>query len=268
MYQNVILPDSAYSNVSNASSFKTSASKISIRKLLMVLLISLAVISCVTINIYFPAAAAEKAAEKIVDEVLQSGDVVPGDAAPDGLEGEEINTNDAQSFHIYKPQFYQEQFYQEQIYQEQIYQEQIYQEQWSAGDYILSSVVDILIPSAHAGQANISIDSPKIRSIRNSMEKRQSKLEPFYKSGAAGFTNDGLIATVKLSGLSVKKQSTLKKLISAENKDRKALYREIARANGHPEWQKDIQKTFARTWINKISKGWMYQTPQGKWVKK
>lgn len=28
--------------------------------------------ACVTINIYFPAAAAEKAADKIIDEVLQS----------------------------------------------------------------------------------------------------------------------------------------------------------------------------------------------------
>lgn len=28
--------------------------------------------ACVTINVYFPAAAAEKAADKIIDEVLQS----------------------------------------------------------------------------------------------------------------------------------------------------------------------------------------------------
>jgi hypothetical protein len=31
----------------------------------------LALVSCVTINIYFPAAAAEKAADKIIDEVWQ-----------------------------------------------------------------------------------------------------------------------------------------------------------------------------------------------------
>jgi uncharacterized protein YdbL (DUF1318 family) len=233
MYQTASLPDSALAR----------HPRINIRKLLMVFLICLTVISCVTINIYFPAAAAEKAAEKIVDEVLQSGDAVPADNTPDSIEGMDINANDDQSIYSRKTA-------------------------WSATDYWLSSLVHVLIPAAHAGQANISIDSPKIRSIRNSMEKRQSKLKPYYKSGAAGFTNDGFIATVQLSGLSVKKQSTLKKLISAENKDRKALYSEIARANGHPEWQKDIQKTFAKTWINKISKGWMYQTPQGKWVKK
>ncbi|MDB5809166.1 MAG: hypothetical protein JWN94_1288 [Betaproteobacteria bacterium] len=35
---------------------------------------------CVTINIYFPAAAAEKAADKIIDEVWQLKN--PGQAAP------------------------------------------------------------------------------------------------------------------------------------------------------------------------------------------
>lgn len=35
--------------------------------------------ACVTINIYFPAAAAEKAADKIIDEVWQ---IKPGDQKP------------------------------------------------------------------------------------------------------------------------------------------------------------------------------------------
>lgn len=40
---------------------------------------------CVTINIYFPAAAAEKAADKIIDEVWQLKKPQEGDAAkPNG----------------------------------------------------------------------------------------------------------------------------------------------------------------------------------------
>lgn len=40
--------------------------------------------SCVTINIYFPAAAAEKAADKIIDEVwqLKRDGTTPRDAKP------------------------------------------------------------------------------------------------------------------------------------------------------------------------------------------
>lgn len=43
---------------------------------------ALALSACVTINIYFPAAAAEKAADKIIDEVwqLKQGEQKPADA--------------------------------------------------------------------------------------------------------------------------------------------------------------------------------------------
>jgi uncharacterized OsmC-like protein len=42
------------------------------KQYLSLLLLCAALGACVTINVYFPAAAAEKAADKIIDEVLQS----------------------------------------------------------------------------------------------------------------------------------------------------------------------------------------------------
>jgi len=42
------------------------------KNLIVVPLAALALSACVTINIYFPAAAAEKAADKIIDEVWQA----------------------------------------------------------------------------------------------------------------------------------------------------------------------------------------------------
>lgn len=39
--------------------------------------------ACVTINIYFPAAAAEKAADKIIDDVWQIKDGAQGQGQPD-----------------------------------------------------------------------------------------------------------------------------------------------------------------------------------------
>lgn len=204
-----------------------------IRRLFLALLISLSVISCVTINIYFPAAAAEKAAEKIVDEVLQSGE--------SEMKPQKDSGNNQSSSGVPK---------------------------LSPGTQMLLAVTNFIIPVAQAAQADINIETPAIRSIRNSMEKRQPKLRPYYQSGAVGFTNNGLIATVSNKGLSVKQKSTVKKLINAENKDRMKLYTEIAKANGHPQWKKDIQKTFSNTWIKKISSGWMYQSPSGQWLKK
>jgi hypothetical protein len=47
-----------------------------------VVLVPLALAACVTINIYFPAAAAEKAADKIIDEVWQLKKDGAGNPAP------------------------------------------------------------------------------------------------------------------------------------------------------------------------------------------
>ena len=43
---------------------------------------ALSLSACVTINIYFPAAAAEKAADKIIDEVWQLKDGAKAPASP------------------------------------------------------------------------------------------------------------------------------------------------------------------------------------------
>ena len=63
-----------------------------------------------------------------------------------------------------------------------------------------------------------------------------------------------------IKAVSLKDRNKLNGLIADENKDRQALYAEIARANGHPEWQAEIQATFARRWIDKAAKGWWYQS--------
>lgn len=45
--------------------------------------VAVATVGCVTINIYFPAAAAEKAADRIIDEVWQLRESAPpGGASP------------------------------------------------------------------------------------------------------------------------------------------------------------------------------------------
>ena len=48
-------------------------------------------------------------------------------------------------------------------------------------------------------------------------------------------------------------------LVADENRDRNALYAEIARANGRPEWEKEIRSTFARRWIANAPAGWQYR---------
>ena len=47
------------------------------KKAVITLFVGLSLSACVTINIYFPAAAAEKAADKIIDDVWRLQDAAP-----------------------------------------------------------------------------------------------------------------------------------------------------------------------------------------------
>ena len=100
------------------------------------------------------------------------------------------------------------------------------------------------------------------------MKQRFNQLKGFYDSGAVGFTQDALIGIRDLGSVPLKQRGQLKNLVDAENQDRNQLYKEIARANGHPEWEKDVRETFSKTWIANAAKGWWYQNSGGTWVRK
>ena len=53
-----------------------------------------------------------------------------------------------------------------------------------------------------------------------------------------------------------------------ENADRNSLYREIASANGNPEWEADIRSTFAQRWVANARAGWYYKSKAGDWTQK
>jgi uncharacterized protein len=125
-----------------------------------------------------------------------------------------------------------------------------------------------LIPLSGYTQANIEIDTPAIASLKQSMQQRHNQLEPYYARGAVGLTRDGLIAMHDANALPLAARQPVNALIAAENQDRNALYREIARANSHPEWEGDIRSTFGQRWIQLARPGWWYQNASGSWVRK
>lgn len=199
------------------------------------MVISLA--ACVTINIYFPAAAAEEAARTIVRDVL----------------GEEANPPEQQqSPSETKPGD----------------DRSSYDGSSSKLTFAAEALLNFIVPVAHADQPNIDITSPSISKLRAAMSQRQSGLTAHYRSGALGFTNSGLVSERDLKAVPLRDRNKVKKLVADENGDRKALYAEIARANGHPEWEKSIRDIFARVWVEEAPKGYWYQNSKGAWVKK
>lgn len=115
--------------------------------------------------------------------------------------------------------------------------------------------------------ADLEINTPAISNIKNSMQSRHAQLSGFYASGAVGFTRDGLVAVRDANTVPLAQRQGLNALVAAENNDRNALYKEIANANSHPEWEAEVRSTFAQRWIQKAQGGWYYQDGSG-WVKK
>jgi uncharacterized protein len=196
------------------------------------LALCVALSACVTINVYFPAAAAEKAADKIIEDVWGS------ESAPaPGSQSDERG-----SWHL----------------------ESLPQRPLLAA---LGSMLNVLVSPAHA-QADLNVSTPAIRALTQSMEARHPQLKQYYDSGAVGFTQDGLVEIRDQNLIALPERNRARKLVAEENADRTNLYREIATANAHPEWEADIRTTFAERWISKAAAGWHYQDESGSWKQK
>ncbi len=180
--------------------------------------------ACVTINVYFPAAEAESAAGRLVEEIIGGGNERKADDVPEG-----------------NPQ----------------------------GSWQLRiNPLDWIIPTARA-QANIDISSPVINEIKQRMRQRyENHLKTWLDAGVVGFNNRGFVEVRSQGSLPLKERQLVKKVVADENRDRQALYRELAVANGHPEWEEEIRRVFVKQWIAKARAGWFYQAPDGSWVKK
>ena len=174
--------------------------------------------ACVTINVYFPAAAAEKAAAEFIDEVIGEAPTSKGD-----VEAPRPRPLSAR----FSP-----------------------------------------IGTAHA-QADLTIESPQVQAIQQRMAQRfRSTLQAHFDTGALGFTRDGRVEIRDAAAVPLAARTALKQAVAEDNRDRDAVYREIAVANGHPEWESQIRETFATQWIERASPGWYYQDASGAWQRK
>ena len=179
--------------------------------------------ACVTVNIYFPAAAVERAADQIVKETW-GGPAKPATPAPQ-----------PQSRSLFSP-----------------------------NRFLALSFVS----EAFAQDADINVTNPAIRALKDSIKKRSDAIKPYMDRGNIGIAQDGLLAIRSADGLNLKERAEANQLIDAENKDREALYAEIAKANGIPKENiPKIKSIFAKSWIEQAQPGWWIQS-NGNWQKK
>ena len=125
-----------------------------------------------------------------------------------------------------------------------------------------------LSPLAALAQANLEINTPAINGLKQAMAGRHAQLAAHYGSGAIGIARDGSVSLRDANAVPLPQRAAVNGLVGAENADRAALYKEIARANGKPEWEAEIRNTFAQRWAEKAAPGWYVQNAQGQWTKK
>jgi uncharacterized protein YdbL (DUF1318 family) len=192
---------------------------------------------CVTINVYFPAAAAQKAADQIIGNIM-------GPAAPDesAQPAPASSVPPASSSDDPLP-----------------------------GEPLAMRVLDMVIPAANAAPAKSDLDirTPAIEAIEGRMRQRfRGTLKALLVSGAVGFAHNGDVAIRDASKIPLAQRSEAKQAVAAENADRAELYKQIAIANGHPEWATRMREEFARRWIAMARPGWYVQDASGNWKRK
>ena len=120
-----------------------------------------------------------------------------------------------------------------------------------------------------AGDVDVNVSTAAIRSLKESMKQRSGELKPFLASGAVGIDKSGMLTTRDAGGADLATKAKVRRLVDAENKDREALYAEIASANKYgPERIGDIRGIFAQTWKDKAERGWWVEAPNGAWKQK
>lgn len=125
-----------------------------------------------------------------------------------------------------------------------------------------------LVAAAAVAQGNIEVNTPAIAQAKSAMAARHNQLVPHYASGAIGLARDGTVQVRDAGAIPLASRGAVQAAVVAENADRAALYREIAKANSNPAWEADIRATFAQRWADKALPGWWVQNAQGAWQKK
>ncbi|MGH8114869.1 MAG: YdbL family protein [Rhodanobacteraceae bacterium] len=211
------------------------------RKSALLFTVALALLAgCVTINVYFPAASAQKAADQIIGNIIGPESPAPASTPPASSAQPPSSGDDPSNG-------------------------------GRRSEPLAMRMLDALIPTASAAesQPDLDIQTPAINTIMARMRSRyRSTLNSLLGSGAIGFTHNGDVAIHDATKIPLSGRAQANQAIAAENADRAELYKQIAVANGHPEWATRMREAFAQRWIAMAHSGWYYQNASGNWQKK
>jgi len=202
-------------------------------RLAFVALATVAVIACITINVYFPEQAVKDLSQKIEDQVeKQAAGGTPSAEPTPTATPTPAPTGDP-----------------------------------------LAALLSFGVSTAWAGQEQVAapeISNPAIRTIIASRAARLEALNAWKARGVIGESNRALVEIRSLDAVpGLKERADLQRLVRDENADREQLFREIAAAKNVDLSQLPrIRETYASTLREKAHPGDWIQQPDGAWVQK
>jgi hypothetical protein len=171
---------------------------------------SLFIATCVTINIYFPAEKVESVAGEIVSDV-RGKDSKEDENSKEKKKDEESQKKEKTSF--------------------------------------LPGALHVLWPSPAWAEEVTTVSNATIRALKDAMKARYSQMKPYYERGLLREGNDGYVSVKTTEGLGLKERRDVTGLVEAENRDRKKLYAEVAKAlKIDPSQTGRVAEIFAKEW--------------------
>lgn len=108
-------------------------------------------------------------------------------------------------------------------------------------------------PSPATAEEATTVSNPAIRALKESMKARFKALKPFYEKKMISEGKDGYLTVGNTAGLDLKGLRDLKGLVAAENRDREALYKEVALAlKIDPSQVGKVAEIFAVEWQKSV----------------
>lgn len=199
--------------------------------MILIALLSLLVSSCITVNVNFPEAAVQQAADSYVEQLYRLRE----ESRRQELEKNQGGTERGSSIQSTEPSF-------------------------------LQALSHFILPVAHAS-AEFKVMSPEIREIQLREVSRLDRVDDFKKQGFIGENNRGLL---EIRGeLMPLQRRAIEKLVNEENADRELLFAEVLKLNGMGSPQLPLVRgKFMSSFQSKSRPGTWIQDSNGNWSRK
>lgn len=127
----------------------------------------------------------------------------------------------------------------------------------------LRRTVDFLSAIQVAYAAELNQSSPRVTQIAQKMKERYPDVQAVKATGAVGESNRGLLEMVKPERIeSPEERNRAQRIIAADNEDRKALYKEIARINKDQNLNVGtVERVYAQERLQRAKTGDAFQLP-------